>query len=227
MEKNMNLLFFSKISKKIPAKNVSCKYFEVNNHKISEFIFKKIIPIVGLHPFPFSELQMLVSTLCWSHPEYVFDWGTHLGKSARIFYETSKHYNLKTKIVSIDLPDNQKHTEHPGMHRGKYVKKCNKIKLIQGDGVTEAIKICKKNEINNALFFLDGDHSYKTVKRELNSIHKNIENPTILIHDTFFQSKKSKYNTGPHRAINEFVSNKKYKLIEEKLGLPGMTLLYI
>jgi cephalosporin hydroxylase len=168
----------------------------------------------------------MTASVCWSNPKYIFDWGTNTGKSARIFYEIKKYFGLNAKIVTIDLLDDQEHSEHPGKLRGKFVKGIKEVKLIQGDGIVEALKICNKRKVSKAFFFLDGDHSYKSIKRELNLIHKNINSPTMLVHDTFFQSEKSKYNIGPHKAVKEFQNNTGYKSIETKLGLPGMTLIY-
>jgi len=64
---------------------------------------------------------------------------------------------------------------------------------------------------------------------QLNGIIKNIPQAHILVHDTFNQSKKSGYNTGPYRAVKTFlttVPKKRYQIISTTTGLPGMTLLY-
>lgn len=212
-----------------PVINYKCSEFEVNNWVNSEFILKKIIPVIGIRPYPLNELLLMVATICRLRPSYIFEWGTHSGKSARIFYETCTYFDIKTIIHSIDLPDNVEHIEHPKGQRGKLVKGFNRIILHQGDGLTTALKICKDNFIKkDILFFLDGDHEYQSVKRELIGIIKNLPVANILIHDTFYQSSKSNYNIGPHRAINEILKlfPNKYKVFSTKLGLPGMTLLY-
>jgi hypothetical protein len=77
---------------------------------------------------------------------------------------------------------------------------------------------------------VDGDHSYESVKRELEGIIKNVPNAKILLHDTFYQSSEAGYNVGPCQAIREVLSKQenldRYKIIDTKTGLPGMTLLY-
>lgn len=213
-----------------PVVNNDCTEFEVNNWQISDFIIDKIISIVGTRPYPLNELSLMVATVCRLKPSYIFEWGTHVGKSARIFYETCAYFNIKTIIHSIDLPDAMEHIEHPKDQRGKLVKGLNGIILHQSDGLTTALKICKNYPINKnkTLFFLDGDHEYQSVKRELTGIIKNVPEANILIHDTFYQSSKANYNIGPHKAVNEVLKlfPNKYKVFSTKLGLPGMTLLY-
>lgn len=212
-----------------PAVNLDCKYFEVNNWLISDFILKKIIPLVGIHPYPLNELMLMVAAVCRIKPTHIFEWGTHFGKSARIFYETTKYFNISSEIHSIDLPDKVLHTEHPGVNRGELVKNIKQVSLYQGDGLTVALKLYQQLKPSVSLFFLDGDHQYQSIERELTSIIKNITQAHILIHDTFNQSKKSGYNTGPHRAVKTFLTNvpkKHYQIISTTTGLPGMTFLY-
>jgi cephalosporin hydroxylase len=201
---------------------------EVNKWIVSDFIVSKIVPIVGVRPYPLSELEILVSTLLIYRPTHVCDWGTHVGKATRIFYETVTSFNLKTKIISIDLPESVEHVEHPHENRGRLVLGLPGIKLLLGDGVTTAVNYLKKYNQKNVrpMFLLDGDHAYKSVKRELRIIDQNYKNAAIIIHDTFYQTEESHYNIGPYLAVTEFVAkNKNYKVIQSSFGLPGMTVL--
>ena len=212
-----------------PAKNSNGTEFEVDNWIISRFVIKKLVPIVGVQPFPLSELCLLSSAVCFFKPTHIFEWGTHVGKSARIFYETARYFNIPVQIHSIDLPDDVSHIEHPGYKRGKLVRGIKNVMLHQGDGLNKSLEITNNIHENfKPLFFIDGDHSYESVKRELLGIIENIPNAVILLHDTFYQSPESQYNIGPFEAIREILSspNNKYKKIELNTGLPGMTLLY-
>lgn len=203
--------------------------FEINNWVLSEFIVEKIIPIVEVHPFPLNEIMLMSGAVCFIKPTHIFEWGTHFGKSARIFYETTNYFNILSEIHSIDLPENIEHNEHPHKERGKYVKRIKQVYLHLGDGLNTSLSILReiKNKKIIPLFFLDGDHSYESVKRELNGIYEKYPQSNILIHDTFFQTKESNYNTGPYEAIKEFLKNKEnnFTLIDTKTGLPGITLL--
>lgn len=212
-----------------PSKNNNSQEFEVDNWIISEFVINNLVPFVGVHPFPLTEQMLMAATVCKFQPELIFEWGTNIGKSARIFYETTQAFNIKTEIHSIDLPDDVFHNEHPKNDRGILVRKFKAVKLHQADGISKSLEIIsQKKPKGKILFFVDGDHSYESVKKELETILLNVENVIVLLHDTFFQSKDANYNIGPYNAIEDIlkVSQKKYKKISTNFGLPGMTLIY-
>lgn len=218
-----------KIFQRKIRKNTNCSEIEVDAWVLSDFIVKKLYPITGVRPFPLDELLLMTTTVCYFEPSHIFDWGTHIGKSARIFFETSKYFNINAEIHSIDLPENVDHVEHPHSERGKLVRNIPKVKLHLGDGLTKSLEICNsKEDVEKPLFLLDGDHSFESVYRELKGIISVIDNPIVLIHDTFYQSKKSGYNVGPYKAIRKIMleNEGKFKIISTKNGLPGMTLLY-
>ena len=202
---------------------------EVNINQLSSFIIKDLLPIVGVSPFPITELLLMSSIVVKLKPDYIFEWGTHLGMSARIFHEICKKYEINANIHSIDLPDDIEHVEHPGESRGIKVRGIKNIVLHQGDGLDTSVEIAKKlGDKSKLLFLLDGDHSYDSVTRELNGIYKVFPKASMIIHDTFYQSTDSGYNIGPFEAVRDFLENNpnKYKKISTEFGLPGMTLLY-
>jgi hypothetical protein len=201
-----------------PAVNIHCDEFEVNNWIISEFLASTLVPIVGVHPFPLNELFLMVSAVCRLKPDYIVEWGTHLGKSARIFYETSKRFGLDIAIHSVDLPDDTAHQEHPGLQRGVLVKGLHEVTLHHN----------RIGKTSSMLVFIDGDHTHASVKRELTGVMAHMPDANILLHDTFYQSEKSGYNVGPYTAIAEAmaVAPNRYRRLSTDTGLPGMTLLY-
>ncbi|MEE8341397.1 MAG: CmcI family methyltransferase [Candidatus Neomarinimicrobiota bacterium] len=202
---------------------------EVNLNQLSSFIIKDLIPTVGISPFPITELLLMSSAVVKLRPDNIFEWGTHLGISARIFNEICIKYNINAIIHSTDLPDDIEHIEHPGDKRGIKVKDLKNVILHQGDGLNTSIDIASKLKGNNKLlFFLDGDHSFESVIRELNGVYNAFPKSYILIHDTFYQSADSGYNIGPYKAVNKFLKEhpNQYKKISTDLGLPGMTLLH-
>jgi cephalosporin hydroxylase len=213
-----------------PTLNGHFTEFEVDKWVVSDFVANRLIPIVGTHPYPLDELLLMAAALCRLKPTHIFEWGTHVGKSARIFFETSKAFGIATEIHSIDLPDASEHPEHPGHKRGLLVKDIPEVRLHQGDGLEESMKICKQlRDKAQPLFFLDGDHEYASVMRELVEIMTRLPDASILVHDTFYQSAESGYNIGPHRAITDALTStpNRYKEISTNIGLPGMTLLYV
>lgn len=204
--------------------------FEVNNWIISDFVANELLPVVGIKPFPLNEQMLMVSSLCRIKPTHVFEWGTHVGKSAWIFHQTIQKFNLQSEVHSIDLPDSVDHVEHPRDRRGLFVRKISAVRLHTGDGVTIALELLKRsNNVQRPLFFLDGDHSYETVKRELRAIVPMVTSGSLLIHDTFNQSPDSGYNVGPFRAVQELLSEypDRFDVLATTTGLPGMTLLNV
>lgn len=212
------------------APNLDATEFEVNKWVLSEFVLSKLVPTVGAHPFPLDELMLLAGTVCRFKPTHIFEWGTNIGKSARVFCETSRYFKLPLEIHSIDLPDDVEHEEHPKSSRGKLVRGYSGVNLHLGDGVETSLKIYASLPAGGRpLFFVDGDHSYGSVSRELDAIFSNVKNPIVLLHDTFYQSTDAGYNVGPNQAVSEFVERSDIegiKRIDVGLGLPGMTLLF-
>lgn len=211
-----------------PVLNAGASEFEVNNWLVSDFIVERLIPIVGVRPFPLSELALMTATVCRFTPTHIFEWGTHIGSSARIFYETSEFYDLGIEVHSVDLPDDVDHVEHPGRERGSLVRD-TPVQLHQGDGLDTSLALLEQIGVSaRTLFFVDGDHAYDSVKRELQGIIEKLEYPVVLLHDTFFQSGDSGYNTGPHRAVRDVLKplDNAYRTIDTRTGLPGMTLVF-
>ena len=212
------------------AINEACSEFEVDNWVVSSFVYDRLVRVVGTHPFPLGELILMVATVCRLKPTHIYEWGTHIGQSARIFYETARAFAVATEIHSIDLPDSVGHLEHPGHERGSMVKGLPNVHLHTGDGLTTALRICEQSSsaLARPLFFVDGDHSYDSVRRELLGVIQHVPQASILVHDTFNQSSASGYNVGPYVAICEVLRDfpDAFRVYAQNLGLPGMTLLW-
>jgi len=208
--------------------NTEFSQFEVNNWILSNHVVNHLIPIVGIHPFPVNELLLMSGTLCRQKPTHLFEWGTHVGKSARIFYETKKKFDLKFDIHTTDLPSSEAHPEHPGSRRGALIKGIEDIHQHLGDGLSVSMEIASSLKLTSRfLFFLDGDHRYEQVLRELSTVMNEFPSASILVHDTFYQDEESQYNTGPYDAVQKVITQYDgYGTVSTKTGLPGMTLIY-
>lgn len=193
----------------------------INKRMLSEFIEDRIIPLVGSWPYPLDELLLMTGAVCLVKPTKIFEWGTYIGTSARIFHETCRHYGIDAEIHSIDLPDTVEHVEHPHKERGRLVRGLKGISLHQGDGVSVALSLLTEEDrrTGRILFFVDGDHAYASVKRELEAIVHSGCWSGILMHDTF-------HRNDPYRALrNVFGERDDVMLFSTVLGLPGMTLI--
>jgi len=213
-----------------PALNLHCTEFEVNNWAISRFVADRLLPVVDVTPFPLNEQILMVAAVTNLGPTHIFEWGTNLGKSARLFYETCRAFGINAEIHSIDLPDDVDHAEHPKENRGLFLRNIPEVKLHLGDGLETSLAILSKTEREGCkpMFFIDGDHSYESVKRELQGIMANAPEANILLHDTFYQLPESGYNIGPCQAIADVLESvpNSYRVISQNIGLPGMTLLW-
>jgi len=222
--------FKNQISSNIEiSKNVNSSELEIDKWKLSEFVSSKILPVVGYEPYPLDEIFLMCSAVLTLKPTHIFEWGTHLGRSARIFQETILHFNIPSEVHSFDLPDDISHVEHPGNKRAIFIKNMDSVSLYQEDGLVKSFEIFNSSTLikKRAMFYLDGDHSFATVENELNTIMKNCEDPIFLLHDTFFQSSESNYNIGPYEALKAFIlNNPSYTLINTNFGLPGMSLVF-
>jgi cephalosporin hydroxylase len=211
-----------------PVKNPGCGEFEVDAWQLSAFVIKRLLPVVGMRPFPLNELMLLSAAVCRFTPSFIFEWGTHVGQSARAFYEITRHYGINCRIHSVDLPDDISHVEHPRETRGLMVKGLARVHLHQGDGLEVSLKLWESaGRPDRVVFFVDGDHSEHSVYRELAGITNAVPRPVVLLHDTFYQSSDSGYNVGPHRAIERIMQEhpQRFKRLDSGLGLPGMSLL--
>ena len=212
-----------------PARNPASREFEVDGWVTSAFVARTLVPVVGVHPFPLQELMLMTATVCRFEPPLIFEWGTNIGKSARIFHEIAQYFRIKTTIHSCDLPDHVEHVEHPHAQRGAMVRGLEGVELHQGDGLTTALGLWEQaGRPPSPLFFLDGDHSYASVKREIDGILAVVPDPVLLLHDTFLQSSESGYNIGPRQAVEETLEADpgRFRAVHSGLSLPGMTLLY-
>jgi cephalosporin hydroxylase len=213
-----------------PSRNADASEFEVDLWILSRFVLEKVVPVVGTHPYPLNELLLMTAAACRIKPSVVFDWGTHIGASARIFYECDKAFKLGFEIHSVDLPPDASHVEHPGQEHGRLVRGLPRVHLHRGNGVKVALDQWQKlGRPKRPLFFVDGDHAYESVRDELNEIFSTVPDASALAHDTFFQSEESNYNVGPARAIDEIIGKfpSRFRVVKSGLGLPGMTLLAV
>jgi cephalosporin hydroxylase len=212
-----------------PSRNPGSTEFEVDGWVTSAFVAQTLVPLVGVHPFPLQELMLMTATVCRFQPSLIFEWGTNIGKSARIFHETASYFHIPTTIHSSDLPDDVDHVEHPHAQRGLLVRGLPGVQLHQGDGLTTSLSIWEQaGRPPGPLFFLDGDHSHASVSRELAGILAAVPDPVLLLHDTFFQSADSGYNIGPRQAIEECLRDHpgRFRTVHTGFSLPGMTLMY-
>lgn len=185
------------------------------------------MPVVGVHPYPLDELLLMCATVAYFKPQIIIEWGTHFGVSARVFYEMTRYLGLRIEIHSVDLPPTAQHVENldDPNRRGRLVKGLD-VQLHLGDGLDVAQSIMSAHHNTMPLFFLDGDHAYQSVWRELNGVKSITNRGVVLVHDSFYQGPESNYNRGPSEAVTQFAQANRLRVYSTLLGLPGMSLVY-
>ena len=183
------------------------------------------MPLLGTNPFPPNELMLMCAAMLWLRPALVVEWGTNIGKSARVWHETNVRYGLGADVHSIDLPDSISHPEHPGARRGLLVRGLP-VHLHQGDGPELAANLIAELGCKKPLVFIDGDHSEAAVYRDARAALEAAPEASVLFHDTFYQP-SSAYNHGPYFAVQRLLTEMSLgrQVIRCDLGCPGLTLL--
>jgi predicted O-methyltransferase YrrM len=197
---------------------------ECDTYETGQFVYRKLLPIVGTRPFPPNELMLMCASVIWLRPRLIIEWGTNIGVSARIFYEANMHYRIGADIHSVDLPPDVKHGEHPGRRRGFLVRGLS-VHMHEGDGATVAKALIKEAGFERPLVFIDGDHAYESVLRDAREVLQAAPLASLLFHDTFYQP-GSIYNHGPYEAVQRIVAESAtpMQIVSTASGCPGMTL---
>lgn len=197
--------------------------FQVDNYILSQFIVEELVHLVDHWPYPPPELHLMVAAVCWVQPHLIIEWGTNVGGSARIFWYTAKKFDIPCHIHSIDLPEGAYHSENIATNRAVHVRGLPDISLHYGDGLDIGLKILCDNPGARCLFFLDGDHAYESVRRELEGIMGTSPKTPILMHDTH-----PSWHRGPREALHDALKTRPgvYRTASTEIGLPGMTFVY-
>jgi len=110
------------------------RYIECDKSSLSVFCMRRLVPIVRTSPFPLDEFVVLY------RPKLIIDWRTHIGASARVFYETCRWYGVKAEIQTIDLPEDVYHPKH---RREMYalLLRNTSVHFHRGDGAEVAVRL--------------------------------------------------------------------------------------
>lgn len=207
-----------------------------DQHRVSAFVAQVLVPRLGVHPIPLAEQALMASAACFLEPTVVFEWGTHIGFSTRVWHEARAHLGLAYDIHSFDLPPDVAHVEQPGALRGLLVRDvADRLELHTTDAVAGSVRLWNERYRGAPralpLFFVDGDHALDTVLRELTAVYRAVGcRAQFLLHDTLPRpAPASAIHEGPWLAAQAFLANVargEYRVLSTHTGLPGMTLLY-
>lgn len=139
----------------------------------------------GLPAYGDQEVEFFESVLVRLRPTHVFEWGTNVGASARLFYEGARELGYKCEVHTIEIPDELGllDRDHPGQRYGQWIQNLP-IHTHRGFGLIESIRLHGELNPNQALFYLDGNHSYGVVLAELEEVSALDSDAVIMVHDT-------------------------------------------
>lgn len=148
-------------------------------------VMGKIIRM-GLPGYGGDEVGFLAETVFELEPDFICEWGTNRGSSARIFYEACQMLDVVPVIHTIELPNKLAPVtpDHPGIQTGMFLRGLKGVSRHRGDGATEALKLYRQASPSRPLIFLDGDHSFETVYKELAMVLSEMPNAVVVLHDT-------------------------------------------
>jgi cephalosporin hydroxylase len=135
----------------------------------------------GLADWLPEEITFLADTVERARPDFIAEWGTSTGQSARLFCECRRLLGLTTVIHSTDIVDDI--CLPSGITRGHFVRDQD-VSLHVGDGVDMSLAEHAAIECTRPLFFVDGDHRVDAVMRELRLIASSAPQAVMLLHDT-------------------------------------------
>jgi cephalosporin hydroxylase len=189
----------------------------------SKFVAESLLPRAGHWPYPPGELQLMTVVMLWRQPDVIFEWGTNLGNSARIFHWIAEAFEIDTEIHSIDLPPETSHVQNIRELRGVLVRGFSDVHLHLGDGVNKALELFDALKPQRPLFYVDGDHRAEAVTRELEAIRATVPTAPILLDDTH----DWEIPDSPRPAMLQFLERHHgdYEVFENVATLPGMSLL--
>ena len=191
----------------------------VNKSILSEIVLR-ISRIIGTCPYPLDEQMLMGYAFIRSKPDIVLDCGTNVGKSARFFYEFARQVRHPCEVHTIDLMG-PTHPECPWSSLGRYIRGLPITQHI-GDSYEIGIKLIEAFPARRYLIFIDGDHTYAGVKKDIQLLDRAKPGSAALFHDaTFFLPKLS---PDICRAIDEYVEAYPVAYVyHQGMGLPGMS----
>jgi predicted O-methyltransferase YrrM len=174
------------------------------------------------HGVNYGDRRALYYLIKHFHPNSVLEVGTHIGASTvYIALALKKNGTNRKKLISLDIYDVNNLNTKIYLDLGVTHSPIEMMRKINCDSFVEfitcpSLEYMQKCNLKFDFIFLDGDHSAKTVYREIGHASKLLnKNGTILLHDYFPNLKplwsNRKVLFGPYMAI--------HRLIQEGLSI--------
>lgn len=168
---------------------------------LSPEIVKHLKEIGVVPQYGWEEVDLIYATILEYQPDIICEWGTNIGYSARLFAELIQEIGIDCPVHSTDITESAAKGRR-GEMAGPLVN------LHVGEGLELSLRLT--GDAKRPLFFLDDDHMFDHVRRQLYMIAEVEPGAVMLIHDVMKVEKVGGDSVWvahePHRAIMDFLS---------------------
>ena len=116
------------------SKNSHLWCCEADVVQLDGFVLEKILPKTGLL-YPLAEISLMALVVDRVRPTHIFEWGTNIGSSAKIFHHITESLGMDIPIHTWDLPEDVPHGQHPGENHAKLAKGLARVHFHRDDGL--------------------------------------------------------------------------------------------
>lgn len=124
-------------------------------------------------------------------PDFLCEWGTNTGHSARFFHEARHALRFRCVIHSVEMSDRvhvlRAEDVAANRSRGSMVQGLS-VHLHVGDGPVVARELCEEASPERPLFFIDDNHEETTVRNALEHLHGLSPREVFLLDDALMAS---------------------------------------
>ena len=135
---------------------------------------------LDLQGLPDEQIDFFWETIDRWQPDFIAEWGTNTGSTARLLYEASVIRGLSLQVHSTD--HNQTATDAEGRARGHFCLDSPVI-LHVGDGLEISVGEANSAQSQRPLFFIDDNKEPEETRHALYALEAIFPKAVILIHD--------------------------------------------
>jgi hypothetical protein len=155
--------------------------------------------VLGYTP---AEIRFVYATMAELRPDWLCEWGTNVGHSARLFHEARVALELDCELHSVDSlaePPVLRPADE-GRRRGEMAWGYG-VNWYVGDGAEVAVRLYARTARSRPLLFLDSNHEEAEVYTHLSLLGDEIPEAVLLVHDACLAR-----HGEPERALRRFLA---------------------
>jgi len=182
-------------------------------------LIKFLIRIIKYYFSNTRRYAFLLKSIYKKKPKSIIEIGVYNGNRAIEMIETAKIFNKEIVYYGFDLFEDfykkknllkKELSKNPQSEKKilNKLKNFNKIKLIKGNTKFTLPKFTKSNRVIDFVY-IDGGHSFNTIKNDWKYISKIISNNSLVVFDDYYEfTNKKKLKIGCNKVINSLPKQK-------------------